>query len=238
MGARFEELDWRSTRMGAVSLRRRRDPALGVEVYEVKLDDDFLMSSLWTTGEIALARIGLSALPGDDLDVVVGGLGLGYTAQAVLDDSRVRSLVVVEALAEIIEWHERGLVPLGAQLTSDPRCRLVEGDFFAMAGAPYGLDRQGEHGRLHAVLVDIDHSPRHLLDPGHASFYRPASLRCLAEQLHPGGIFALWSNEPPDAGFHAVLSEVFDEVNAHVVEFPNHLQGGTAANTVYVARTE
>lgn len=238
MGARFEELDWRSTRMGAVSLRRRRDPALGVDVYEIKLDDDFLMSSLWTMGEIALARLGLSALPGDDLDVVVGGLGLGYTAQAVLDDSRVRSLVVVEALAEIIEWHETGLVPLGAQLASDPRCRLVEGDFFALAGAPYGLEGQGEHRRLHAVLVDIDHSPRHLLDPGHGSFYRPASLRCLAEQLHPGGIFALWSNDPPDDAFHAVLSEVFDEVKAHVVEFPNHLQGGTAANTVYVARTE
>lgn len=86
MSARFEEIDWRPTPMGDISLRRRRDPGSGEDVYEVKLGDEFLMSSLFTAGEIALTRLGLAELPGAELDVAVGGLGLGYTAQAALDD--------------------------------------------------------------------------------------------------------------------------------------------------------
>ncbi|MGW0336327.1 spermidine synthase [Streptomyces sp. NPDC003011] len=234
MSARFEEIDWRPTPMGDISLRRRRDPASGDDVYEVKLGDEFLMSSLFTAGEIALTRIGLAKLPHAELDVAVGGLGLGYTAQAALDDPRVRSLVVVDALGEVIEWHRRGLVPLGASLASDSRCRLVQGDFFAMIGDG-GLDPSEPDRRFHAILLDVDHSPRHVLHPRHAALYRPAGMRALAGRLHPDGVFALWSNDPPDDQFTSVLAEVFAGSEAHVVDFDNPLQGGTSTNTVYVA---
>jgi spermidine synthase len=237
MSARFEELDWRQTPMGAISLRRRWDPSLDTEVYEVKLDDDFLMSSVFTAGEIALARLALEELPGADLDVVVGGLGLGYTAQRVLEDPRVRSLTVVEALGEVIGWHERELLPLSPALAADRRCRLVHGDFFALVAGTTGLDPQAEGRRFDGVLVDIDHSPRHVLHPRHAAFYGPEGLRRVAGWLHPGGVFALWSNDPPDEEFGAVLAQVFARHEAHVVEFDNPLQGRKAANTVYVART-
>lgn len=236
MSARFEELDWRPTPMGEISLRRRRDPATGGDVYEVKLDDDFLMSSLFTAGEIALARLALAEAPGTGLDVVVGGLGLGYTAQRVLQDERVSSLVVVEALAEVIGWHERELLPLGPELVSDRRCRLVRGDFFELAAGPDGLDLQTPGRRFDAVVVDIDHSPRHVLHPRHAPFYRPDGLHRVAGHLHPGGVFALWSNDPPDEEFTAALAEVFVSSAAHVVEFDNPLQDRKAANTIYVAR--
>ncbi len=236
MSARFEEIDWRPTAMGDISLRRRRDPASGDDVYEVKLGDEFLMSSLFTTGEIALTRLGLEPLPDTELDVVVGGLGLGYTARAALDDPRVRTLTVIEALGEVVEWHERGHVPLGTDLASDARCRLVRGDFFAMVGDGGGLVPEEPDRRFHAILLDIDHSPRHVLHPSHAALYRPAGLRALVRRLHPDGVFALWSNDPPDEAFTAVLAEVFSKAESHVVEFPNPLQEGSAANTVYVAR--
>ncbi|MGV9703261.1 spermidine synthase [Streptomyces sp. NPDC003483] len=259
MSARFEEIDWRPTPMGEISLRRRRHPVSGEDVYEVKLGDEYLMSSLFTAGEVELARLGLAELPDGPLDVAVGGLGLGYTARAALDDPRVSSLIVVDALADVIDWHRRGLVPLGAGLVSDPRCRLVRGDFFAMAagsaaaGGPVpadgppdgsahgvagggGLDPESPGRRFHAILLDVDHSPRHVLHPGHAALYRREGLAALAELLLPGGVFALWSNDPPDAEFTSVLAEVFVETAAHVVDFDNPLQGGTAANTVYVAR--
>ncbi|MDB1086420.1 spermidine synthase [Streptomyces sp. ACA25] len=237
MSARFEELDWRETPKGAISLWRRRDPSSGAEVYEVKLDDEYLMSSLFTAGEIALAELGLADLPGTGLDVVVGGLGLGYTAATVLRDARVGSLLVIDALGEVISWHRQGLVPLGGGLTADPRCRLVHGDFFALAGGPDGLDPDTPGRLFHAVLVDIDHSPEHVLHPDHAPFYEPAGLRKLAGRLHPGGVFALWSNDPPSDRFEAALAEVFAESQAHVVTFPNPLQDREATNTVYVART-
>jgi spermidine synthase len=238
MSARFAELDWQPTPMGDISLRRRRDPRSGDDVYEVKLGDEYLMSSLFTAGEIALARLGLAALPETGLDVAVGGLGLGYTARAALDDARVRSLVVVDALAEVIGWHKRGLVPLGAGLVADPRCRLVHGDFFAGVGDGGGLDPGDPDRRFHAVLLDIDHSPRQVLHPRHEALYRPDGMRALAARLRPGGVFALWSNDPPDQSFGAVLTDTFAESEAHVVHFDNPLQHGTAANTVYVARKE
>jgi len=235
MSTRFEELDWRETPMGAISLRRRRDPQSGEDVYEVKLDDDFLMSSLFTVAEVDVARLALAALPGSGLDVAVGGLGLGYTARTVLEHPRVRSLVVVEALAAVIEWHEKGLIPVGAVLSADPRCRFVHGDFFAMVDG-VGLDPEASDRRFHAIVVDIDHSPRHLLQPSHAGFYELAGVRRLAEHLHPGGVFSLWSNDPPDEAYQGVLREVFVEVTAEVVRFPNPLQERDATNTVYVAR--
>lgn len=235
MGLRFEEIDWQPTPIGEISLRRRRHPVSGDDVYEVKLGDDFLMSSLFTTGEIALTELALAKLPDTELDVAVGGLGLGYTAQAALDDPRVRSLTVIDALAEVIDWHQRGLVPLGTRLSSDARCHLMHGDFFALAAGSCGLDPKKPGRRFHAILLDVDHSPRHVLHPRHAALYQPAGLRALAEHLHPGGVFALWSNDPPDQQFTSALAEVFAQTAAHVVDFDNPLQGGTSTNTVYLA---
>ena len=234
MSRRFEELDWQNTEMGEISLRRRLERTLDVDVYEVKLGDEYLMSSLFPVAEIELARLGLAACAGAELDVVVGGLGLGYTAVTALEESRVRSLVVVEALAPVIGWHEKHLLPDAATLTSDPRTRLVEGDFFALAAAPGGFGADGPD-RVHAVLLDIDHTPRHVLHPSHAAFYTPEGLRALHGHLYPGGVFALWSDDPPDDDFVTLLRAEFGSVEAHVVSFANPLTGGTSANSVYVA---
>ncbi|HYP46972.1 MAG TPA: spermidine synthase [Propionibacteriaceae bacterium] len=234
MSARFEELDWTSTPIGEVSLRRRRDPVTGVDIFEVKLGQDFLMSSLFTVAEIELARLALARLPGSRLDVAVGGLGLGYTAQAVLADDRVRQLVVIEALEPVIQWHQRGLVPMGPILTADRRCRLVHDDFFAMSnGAGFDPDVPGR--MFDAVVVDIDHSPGHLITDGNAGFYSAAGTQRLAAHVRPGGCYALWSNDPPDEAYLSVLSAVFVDVAAQVVSFPNPLQGRVATNTVYLA---
>ena len=67
---------------------------------------------------------------------------------------------------------------------------------------------------------------------------RQLRLRRLADHLHPGGVFALWSDEAPDAGFLATLREVFagGEAGAHVVSFFNPLLEADSASTVYVAR--
>ena len=234
MSVYFEELDFRPTPMGVLSLRRRRQLGSGLDVYEIKLGDEFLMSSLFTVAEIELARIGLAALAHGDLDVVVGGLGLGYTALAVLENPAVKSLIVVDALPEVIEWHAQGLLPLGKQITGDPRCRLVHGDFFAMSASSDGFDPLAAGRRFDAVLVDIDHSPRNLLHPRHAALYEPEGLRRLAAHLHPGGVFALWSNDPPDRAFEDVLAGAFATSAAHVVSFENPLQHRDASNTIYV----
>jgi spermidine synthase len=236
---RFAELDWCPTPIGDVSLRRRLDPVTEVEIYEVLLGDEYLMSSLFTAAEVELARLALARLDGADLSVAVGGLGLGYTAATVLADERVAELFVVEALEPVARWHAEGLVPLGAALTADHRCRVVLGDFFALSDGR-GFDPDRPDRQLDAVLVDIDHAPRHLLAQGGADlsgagFYSVAGTRALAGHLRPGGVYGLWSNDPPDEAYLEVLRAVFVDVAAEVVRFPNPLQDREATNTVYLA---
>ncbi len=237
MSAGFEELDFRATPIGTLILRRRRELSLGVDVFEIKLGDEFLMSSLFTASEIALARLGLAGLASSGLDVVVGGLGLGYTAQAVLEHASVRSLLVLETLDAVIDWHRGGLLPLGPALTGDPRAAIVHGDFFAMASSAEGFDRSRPRRRFDAILVDIDHSPDLLLDPGNAGFYRAEGLASLSAHLRPGGVFGLWSNDLPDDAFTARLLAVFGDARAERVTFPNPLQNNEFTQTVYLART-
>ena len=237
MSANFQELDYRATPMGLLTLRRRRQISLGIDIYEIKLDDEFLMSSLFTVGEVALADLGLAELSEPRVDVVVGGLGLGYTARTVLEHAEVRELLVVETLREVIEWHQQGLLPLGERLTSDPRCRFVHGDFFSMSASRFrGFDPEVRGRRFHAILLDVDHSPRDVLHPSHAPFYESDGLARLASHLLPGGVFALWSDDPPDERFHIALSEVFACYETHVVTFPNPIRHREEASTVYVAR--
>lgn len=232
----FQELDYRPTPIGALSLRRRKHMATGDDVYEIILGDAFLMSSLFTVAEEELSNLGLAATEGDELDVAVGGLGLGYTAKAALDCARVRSLVVVEALEAVIDWHEEGLLPVGRELTADGRCRFRQGDFFELVDKGHGLDQARPDGRFHAILVDIDHSPSNVLDPTNVAFYQPEGLRKLAAMLHAGGVFALWSNDPPDEAFEASLRTVFSAVESHVVPFKSPFNDTEETNTVYVAR--
>jgi len=231
----FKELAYCETPMGVLSLRYRTEPVLGAEVYEIQLNGEFLMSSHFTEAEEQLSRLGLAPLAGQEIDVVVGGLGLGYTARAALESANIRSLTVVDALGEVIGWHREHLLPLGKTLTADPRCRLVQGDFFAMARAG-GFDPAAPGRKFHAILLDVDHSPRAHLHPSHAWLYQREGLARLAEHLHPGGVFALWSNDPPDAVFVEGLAAVFPGAQAHDIPFRNPLLGRDSSNTVYAGR--
>ncbi|MEX1153667.1 spermidine synthase [Parvibaculum sp.] len=238
MSELFAELDYRPTPLGALTLRRRRELSLGVDVYEIKLGDEYLMSSLFTASEEALARLALADLDGAHFDVVVGGLGLGYTARAVLEDNKVDSLVVVEFLDAVVEWHEEGLLPLGPELSGDPRCRFARGDFFALAAAGNGFVAEHRGRRYDAILVDIDHAPDFWLAEANGAFYREEGLKKVAGVLRPGGIFGLWSNDRPDEAFVKRLAAVFAEARAEPVTFKNPLQQDREfTQTVYLART-
>ena len=164
--------------------------------------------------------------------MLVGGLGLGYTARAALADPRVASVEVVDALAPVIEWHRAGLVPIGDSLGQEPRCILSHGDFFGWFDAP-----RTEGERHDVVLLDIDHSPRNLLHPDHARFYSREGLRRVREGLTANGVFAMWSDEGPDDGFLALLASAFPAARAEVVTFDNPLTGGSSTCSIYVAGT-
>jgi len=236
MSLLFKEIDSQTSSIGQISLRRRRIPVFGDrDIYEVKLGDEFLMSSMFVEAEEALSTLGLAAVQGDDLNVVVGGLGLGYTAVTALKDERIAELLVVDALDTVINWHKDELVPLGKILNSDIRNRYVLGSFFDLAIDPsIGFDICDAGKKFDAILLDIDHSPTEFLDVANASFYTSENLALMAEQLKPKGVFAMWSQNLPEEQFETLLKTVFETVESHVVSFFNPMQNNVSTNSVYV----
>jgi spermidine synthase len=229
---KIEELAYHKTPLGELILRRRKETLLqNKEVFEVKLGEEFLMSSLFTEGERELSRLGLAGLDGE-LDVVVGGLGLGYTAAAALENKMVRSLLVIDLFQEVIDWHQNKLVPLGRILSEEKRCEMRQGNFFELART--GFDTSDNERKFDAVLLDIDHSPEHFLDEKNKSFYGAQGLNSLRKQIKTGGAFALWSNEACDK-FTKHLESIFGTAAAHTVEFANPYQNSMSVNSVYVA---
>ena len=212
----------------------RTEPLLdGLEVYEVKLGDEYLMSSLFTKSERQLARLGLEPLRGD-LDIVIGGLGLGYTASEALKNENVRRALVIDLFQAVIDWHERGLVPLGDRLARDPRCELRQGDFFALAQT--GFDTADPGKKFDAVLLDIDHTPDLVLNETNRSFYSPQGLAYVRNQLKPDGTFALWSDDPASDTITDLLRDAFGTADARNIEFPNPYTKSNSVNAVYVAQ--
>lgn len=243
MSRLFEELDYRDTPIGPISLRRRFHLTMKVDVYEIILGEEHLMSSLFNVSEVALARLGLEKIDSlrneteERWDIVVGGLGLGYTAAAVLESPQVGSLLVVELLDAVADWHEAGLVPLDPPLSADPRCRVLRDDFFALAQSDQGFDQATPGRQYDAILIDIDHTPDWLLDARSGHFYSEEGLKQLRQHLKPGGVMGLWSDVVPDDKFLRRLSEVFAEAWAEPVTFHNPLQNNDYTQTIYLART-
>ncbi len=234
----FEELDYQETPLGEISLRRRSEPRLDNKIiYEVKLGDEFLMSSLFVEAEEQLSKLGLAQLKqngfSSDLNVVVGGLGLGYTALTALADDAVVQLRTIDVMQPVISWHQQGILPVGDILAKDSRSELIQADFFAVAKA----HKKGFQNDVpvHAVLLDIDHSPSHWLNEQNKEFYSLEGLKAVAKKIVSGGVFALWSNDWPDQYFVELLGQVFVDTEAHVVRFDNPYSGGESINSVYIS---
>lgn len=227
----IEELHYEATALGELILRRRKSLSMpGTIVYEVKLDGAFLMSSLVREAEEALATLALRRTVRQACRVLIGGLGLGHTAEAALRKPNVSSVEVIEFLQPVIDWHVRRLVPASETLMNDPRCRLMQGDFFACVGGAASPMNE----RYDVILLDIDHAPDAVLDPPHAAFYTREGLARLVVHLRSGGIFALWSAERPGETFISAARTVFWDVQIEEIRYLNPNLGERESNWVLV----
>jgi spermidine synthase len=154
--------------------------------YEIICSGVFLIASYNGSSERGLAEEALAQVPGDGLRVLVGGLGIGYTVQAVLIDLRVVRCDVVEIEPLIVDWHRRYFAPLCGRPLEDPRTRLIGGDLHDLALPPAAYD---------AILLDTDNGPEWLTRPENARLYRPESLARLEASLTPRGRLAVWTPE-------------------------------------------
>lgn len=229
--ANFEILFCENTSLGLLLLRRREVLGKpGTIVTEITLDHEFLMSSYVTDSERALARIAVDMHEGSALEVMVGGLGLGYTAHevCVAGGDRIARVEVVEYLPEVIDWVARDLVPLAPELRAEARIVTVEGDVYdRLCGPP---DR-----KLDLILIDVDHSPAEKLGSANAAFYTEDGLRRAREHLAEGGILGVWSYAE-HSPFATALRAVFSEVRVEPITVFNDIAGEEQTDWLFFGR--
>ena len=225
----LEILAYEPSPLGLLCLRRRELLAQrGTIVTEVTLNHEFLMSSLYTDSERALARTAIEMHSGDSLRVLVGGLGLGYTVHETLQSNRVARVEVVELLPQVIDWLARGLIPLSTDLQNEPRLVVTQGDAYGrLAGPPDDL--------LDVILIDVDHSPDERLGEQSQAFYTKPGLLAARRHLSSGGVLGVWSYAE-SSQFSDALHDVFEQVDVESVTFHNCLIDQECTDWLFFAR--
>ena len=214
-------LAYETTPLGILCLRQRELLSKpGTIVTEVTLDHEFLMSSYLTESERSLTTMGLQRLVQSnsdcaDITVLVGGLGLGYTAAEALKSKQVTSVDVVEYLPEVIGWLEQDLVPLAEQLQADERFSVCRGDIYAqLIGDP--------DERFDLIVIDVDHSPQDVLGDQSHGFYTEQGLKRTSRHLKPDGIIGIWSYAQ-DTPLLEKMRNVFCDVQVEQITVWNDL---------------
>jgi spermidine synthase len=216
-----------ASKRGELALRRRSDGTI-----ELRVNGRFAMDSGETTSERALASRALAATQSQTarLSVVVGGLGLGFTASALLDDARVARVVVAEIEPDLVRWHRTGLVPsphsTRRALLDDPRLEVVVADIREVVARQPGDSHD-------LVLLDVDNGPGLLLYGSNAPIYREPFLAQCARAIRPGGVAANWSASESPALDNAVVA-VFGDTEVHRI--PVRLSGRRTHYYLYIGR--
>jgi spermidine synthase len=225
MGAvEYVEVARAESARGELVLRERR-PAEGPTSLELRANGVFVMDTLETSTERALAAAALQAVD-QPRAVVVGGLGLGFTMHEVLADSRVEKCAVVEVEEALVGWMRDGTVPHGPALLADARVSVVVADI-AVALA------EAKPATYDLILLDVDNGPGYLVHDANAALYDEPFLAAARAVLRPGGALVVWSAAEA-SDLEKALEATFDEVDAQPRDVL--LQGRDEQYWLYVAR--
>ncbi|OUZ12736.1 hypothetical protein BHE97_00550 [Aeromicrobium sp. PE09-221] len=187
-------------------LRRRVDGAL-----ELRVNGVFVMDDAEASSERLLAQVVLDL---GARDVLVGGLGLGYTLRALLDGGAGR-VIVAEVEPDVVRWFADDTIPGGRELAADPRTAIETGDVRDIVAAQSGMS-------LDAIVLDVDNGPDFLVHDANAQVYEEDFIQQCAVRLRPDGHLCVWSMADSPA-VRGRLRQHFERVETH--EVPVRLQG-------------
>ncbi|MET0998510.1 MAG: hypothetical protein ABWX73_07350 [Marmoricola sp.] len=189
---------------GELVLRRRIEERTA-DALELRVNGVFVMDTRETSSEIELAAAALELVE-DPRDVVVGGLGLGFTTQRVLDDRRVERVMVVEVEPALVGWMRDGTIPHGPSVLADKRVHIIDADIVMAvreATSTYDL-----------VLLDVDNGPGYLVHDSNSTIYEHDFVASTKRIIKRGGALVVWSANPAP-GLEAVMAEVFGNCTEH-----------------------
>jgi spermidine synthase len=175
--------------------------------FEIISNGVFLMDTRAGESERLLVRAALERVA-RPADVLIGGLGVGFSLAEALRSPHTRTVTVIEREPAVIGWHATHLRPYSGGALGDPRVRVERTDLIAWLSAPGAYD---------VLCLDIDNGPEWTVTEGNAALYAPEGLDLLAGHLRPGGVLAVWSAGAAPA-FEARLRERFTGVTVHPVQ--------------------
>jgi spermidine synthase len=174
---------------GELRLKRRG------EEFSIMLGTNELMNSRLSGSEEALAKLAIEKIAGPDrkgVNVLIGGLGMGFTLRAALaalgGEARV---TVAELVPEVVAWARGPMAAVFRGSLDDPRVTIVEGDVSASI--------RGAAAHRDAILLDVDNGPEGLSRESNDRLYDLAGLARAHNALTPGGVLAVWSSAPDDS---------------------------------------
>jgi len=186
-----------------------------------------LMSTTSTTSELLLAQLPCDGLRGRaDTCVLIGGLGLGFSLQRVLElTGRHARVQVAELLPEVVAWNRDFLREVNGKLLDDRRVEVITGDVFDVI-------RRAGPAAYDAMLLDVDNGPSSVVQAKNARIYSRRGLGTIASSLKPGGKVSFWS-AGPEPGFVQKLAHVGFKAEAFPTKAHDHAK--REAHVIYLA---
>lgn len=198
MALAWRVVDSIDTDEGLLDLRQR-----GETDFLITIGSRVLMNSSANRSEIVLSELACAPLQQTQKPrVLVGGLGMGFTLKAALDNLPSDAEVVVAELNPImVVWCQGVIAPLTNGAVDDPRVTVVISD---VAKVIAEAAKKGKENRFDAIILDLYEGP-YEGDQGRGDYlYGRKALESSRAALKPGGVFAVWS-EDPDQGFEKRL---------------------------------
>jgi len=196
------------------------------EEFSIRLDRCELMNSRIHGSEDALAELACAKIADRSCPrVLIGGLGMGYTAAAALHrlpaDGR---LVVAELVPAVVKWNRGPLADLAGRPIENDRVSVREVDVAEILKV--------ERRTFDAILLDVDNGPEGLTRKGNNWLYSRAGLHAAFTTLRPAGVLAVWS-AGPDRSFDQRLREASFKVDE--VQSRSRGPRGGARHTIWLA---